>query len=78
MKGTTITVENIINLNPGPARHIVVLRQMGHDASRVPERHGAAAVWKDYQSLGGEVATFNTVAAISPNPNPNGQVWDLL
>jgi len=30
-----------------------------------------------YQSLGFGSATF-TVLAITPNPNPNGHVWDLL
>jgi len=40
--------------------------------------NGSAAVWKDCQSLGGGVATLNRVLEISPNPNPNGHVWDLL
>jgi len=40
--------------------------------------NGAAAVREDYHSLGGGSATFKTVLPISPNPNPNGHVWDLL
>jgi len=38
----------------------------------------AAAIWEDYQLLGSESATFNTALPITPNPNPNGHVWDLL
>ena len=40
--------------------------------------NGAAAVWENYQSLGVGSATFNTLLSITPNPNPNGHVWDLL
>jgi len=40
--------------------------------------NGAAAVWEGYHLLGGGLATFDTVLAIDPNPNPNGHVWDLL
>jgi len=81
MDGTTITAANLINLNPGPAWHIVGLRDMnndGHADILFQNDNGAAAVWGNYQSLGGGSATFNTVLAISPNPNPNGHVWDLL
>jgi len=79
--GTTITSANLVNLNPGPAWHIVGLRDMNGDAHAdilFQNDNGAAAEWENYQSLGGGSATFNTVLAITPNPNPNGQVWDLL
>jgi len=79
--GTTITSANLININPGPAWHIVGLRDMDQDAQidiLFQNDNGAAAIWEDYQSLGGGSATFNTVLAIDPNPNPNGHVWDLL
>ena len=39
--------------------------------------NGAAAVWENYTTLGGGVASFLSVG-ITPNPNPNGHVWDLL
>jgi len=39
---------------------------------------GVAAEWENYHSLGGGSATFNTVLAVTPNPNPNGHIWDLL
>jgi len=81
MGGTTIANANLINLNPGPAWHIVGLRDLnfdGHIDILFQNDNGVAAEWEDYQSLGGGSATFNTVAAISPNPNPNGHVWDLL
>jgi len=81
MNGTTITAANLINLNPGPSWHIVGLRDMDADAHfdiLFQNDNGAAAIWEDYQSLGGGMATFNTVLAITPNPNPNGHVWDLL
>jgi len=79
--GTTITAVNLVNINPGPAWHIVGLRDMNNDERGdilFQNDNGAAAVWEDYQSLGGGSATFNTVLAITPNPNPNGHVWDLL
>jgi len=79
--GTTILAQNLINLNPGPAWHIVGLRDMDGDTLLdlvFQNDNGAAAVWEDYQSLGGGMGTFNTVLAITPNPNPNGLVWDLL
>jgi len=79
--GTTIASANLININPGPAWHIVGLRDMDGDSHAdilFQNDNGAAAVWEDYASLGGGVATFNTVAAITPNPNPNGHMWDLL
>ena len=72
---------NLVNINPGPSWHIVGLRDMDHD-TRIDilfqNDNGAAAIWEDYQSLGGGSATFNTVLAITPDPNPNGHVWDLL
>jgi len=79
--GTTVTAMNLINVNPGPAWHIVALRDMDNDARidiLFQNDNGAAALWEGYQSLGGGSATFNTVLAIDPNPNPNGHVWDLL
>ena len=79
--GTTITSANLINLNPGPAWHIVGLRDMDGDTRAdivLQNDNGAAAVWEDYHSLGGGSATFDTVLLIDPNPNPNGHVWDLL
>ena len=79
--GTTITSANLINLNPGPAWHIVGLRDMNGDEKAdilFQNDNGAAAEWVGYQSLGSGMATFNTVLAITPNPNPNGHVWDLL
>jgi len=79
--GTTITSANLVNLNPGPAWHIVGLRDMNgdHRADIVFQNdNGAAAEWENYQSLGGGSATFNAVLPIGPNPNPNGLVWDLL
>ena len=81
MNGTTITAMNLINLNPGPAWHIVGLRDMDGDLHNdivFQNDNGAAAVWEDYQPLGGGLATFTTVLPITPNPNPNGHVWDLL
>jgi len=81
--GTTITATNLVNLNPGPAWHIAGLRDMTNDGGVHPDilfqnDNGAAAVWEGYHSLGGGSATFTTVLAITPNPNPNGHVWDLL
>jgi len=79
--GTTILSANLVNLNPGPAWHIVGLRDMDDDSHIdivFQNDSGAAAVWEDYQPLLGGGATFNTVLAITPNPNPNGHVWDLL
>jgi len=81
VNGTTITAANLVNINPGPAWHIVGLRDMNGDGSAdilFQNDNGSAAVWEGYHSLGGGSATFNTVLAITPNPNPNGQVWDLL
>ena len=78
--GTTITAMNLVNLNPGPAWHIVGLRDMNKDGAAdivFQNDNGAAAIWEDYVSLGGGLATF-TPLAITPNPNPNGHVWDLL
>src|SRR5262249_19629629 len=79
--GTAVAAMNLINLNPGPTWHIVGMRDMDRDAHIdivFQNDNGAAAVWEDYQDLGGGLATFNTVLPITPNPNPNGQVWDLL
>jgi len=79
--GTTILSANLVNLNPGPTWHIVGLRDMNNDAHidmLFQNDNGTAAVWENYQSLGGGLATFNTVLPIIPNPNPNGHVWDLL
>ena len=80
--GTTITAVNLVDLNPGPAWHIVGLRS-ADGLSHGPDiffqnDNGAAAVWEGYHSLNSASATFDTVLAITPNPNPNGPVWDLL
>jgi len=79
--GTTVTSENLVNLNPGPAWHVVGLRDMDgdlHPDILFQNDNGAAAIWEGYTNLGGGMTTFNTVLAITPNPNPNGHVWDLL
>jgi len=79
--GTAVTAANLVNLNPGSAWHIAGLRDMdgdGHADIVFQNDNGAAAIWEDYQSLGGGSATFNTLLSITPNPNPNGLVWDLL
>ena len=79
--GTTINAVNLVNINPGPTWHVVGLRDMNGDVHAdilFQNDNGAAAEWENYQSLGGGAATFNTVLAITPNPNPNGHVWDLL
>jgi len=79
--GTAVTATNLININPGPAWHIAGLRDMDGDAHAdilFQNDNGAAAVWEDYRSLGGGMATFDTLLAITPNPNPNGHVWDLV
>jgi len=81
--GTTINAANLINLNPGPAWHVVGLRDMDGDLKAdilFQNDNGAAAVWEDYASAGPGVglATFLTVLPIDPNPNPNGHVWDLV
>jgi len=76
-----VTAMNLVNLNPGPSWHIVGMRDMDNDGRPgilFQNDNGAAAVWENYQSLGGGMATFNTVLPINPNPNPNGHVWDLL
>jgi len=83
MNGTTITGMNLININPGPSWHVVGMRDMNgdnHEDIVFQNDNGAAAVWEDYASAGGGagVATFLSVLAITPNPNPNGHVWDLL
>ena len=79
--GTTINAANLVNINPGPAWHIAGMRDMNNDAAHIDilfqNDDGTAAVWENYQSLGGGSATFNTVLPI-PNANPNGHVWDLL
>jgi len=79
--GTTITSANLININPGPAWHIVGMRDMDNDHDidiLFQNDNGAAVIWEGYTDLAGGMATFNTVLPITPNPNPNGHVWDLL
>jgi len=76
-----VIVKELINLNPGPSWHVAGLRDMngdGHADILFQNDNGAAAVWEKYQDLGVGSATFATVLAIDPNPNPNGHVWDLL
>jgi len=77
--GTTVTAMNLVNINPGPAWHVVSLSDLGGNGAILFEHDsGALAWWAGYQSLGGGSATFTKVVAIDPNPNPNGHVWDLL
>jgi len=40
--------------------------------------NGASAVWENFRILDAFSSTFDTVLPITPNPNPNGHVWDLL
>jgi len=79
--GTTILAANLVIFNPGPAWHIVGMRDMDRDGKAdilFQHDNGAAAAWFDYQApLGGPFAAFTPIA-ITPNPNPNGHVWDLL
>ena len=78
--GTTITSVNLVNINPGSAWHVVGLRDMNNDQKidiLFQHDNGAAAVWLDYQPLGGGLATFQPFGII-PNPNPNRHVWDLV
>jgi len=78
--GTTVTAVNLVNINPGPSWHIVDLRDIDgdHKADIVFQNdNGAAAVWENYTVLGAGQATFLAIP-ITPNPNPNGHVWDLL
>ena len=79
--GTTIISASLININPGPAWHIVGLRDTDGDFKAdilFQNDNGAAAVWQGYQGLGGGLATVSAELSIIPNPNPNGHVWDLL
>src|SRR5262249_3797192 len=79
--GTTGASANLGNINPGPTWHISGLRAKNgyaHAYILSQNGNGAAALWEIYQPLGGGSATFNTVLAITPNPNPNGHVRDLL
>ena len=74
------TAMNLVNLNPGPAWHIAGMRDMDGDAHvdiLFQNDNGAGAIWENYHAVPGG-ASFSTVLAITPNPNPNGHVWDLL
>jgi len=82
--GTTVTAMNIVNFglgfNAGPTWHVVGLRHMDNDSRAdilLQNDNGAAALWEHYTSFGAGVASFLTVD-VTPNPNPNGHVWDLL
>jgi len=80
--GTTVAAMNLVNLviDWGPTWHIVGLRDMNNDARAdilLQNDNGAAAVWENYTPYGGGLATFLPLV-ITPNPNPNGHVWDLL
>jgi len=78
--GQLVSVD-VVDLNPGPAWHIAGLRDMNGDTQAdilFQNDNGGAAIWEDYRPIGGGMATFDTVVEITPNPNPNGQVWDLL
>src|SRR5262249_16649391 len=71
---------NLINIDPGPSWHIVGLRDMNGDQHAdilFQNDNGAAAVWEDYTLIGSGMATVLALP-ITPNPNPNGHVWDLL
>jgi len=35
-------------------------------------------VWDNFRILDFASSTFDTVGAVTPNPNPNRLVWDLL
>src|SRR5262249_51651071 len=53
--GTTISSVDLVNLNPGPAWHIVGLRDMNNDGQAgilFQNDNGAAATWEDYHPLG--------------------------
>jgi len=72
----------LVNINPGPAWHIVGLRDMDHDGKAdivFQDDNGAPAFWGAYTTLGLGTgsASFTEVFSIT-NPNPNGHVWDLL
>ena len=80
--GTTVTAMNLVNLgiDPGPTWHVVGLRDMNDDGRAdilLQNDNGAAALWEDYTPFGGGMATFLPFP-ITPNPNPNGHVWDLV
>jgi len=81
--GTTVTAMTLVNLggiDPGPAWRVSSLRDIDGDGKAdilLQNDNGAAAVWEDYTPYEGELATFLPFA-ITPNPNPNGLVWDLL
>jgi len=83
MDGTTIKLVPVLLLdNPGPAWHIVGLRDLNGDRNAdilFQNDNGAAAVWENFQSFpsGSPVLIFDALS-ITPNPNPNGHVWDLL
>ena len=77
-----ILAMNLVNLGTdwGPAWHVVGLRDMNNDARAdvlLQNDNGAAAVWEDYTPYATGLATFLSFA-ITPSPNPNGHVWDLL
>ena len=68
-----------VSAAPNPSWHVKGMADLGGDGCEDivwQNDNGAAAVWEDYHA--GGLATFNTVLAITPNPNPNGHVWDLL
>jgi len=81
--GTAVTAMNLVNIggtDPSPTWHVVGLRDMNGDQKAdilLQNDNGAAAVWEDYTPFGGGMATFLPLP-ITPNPNPNGHVWDLL
>ena len=85
MRGTAVTAMNLVNFglggnDPGPTWHVVGFSDMNGDRKAdilLQNNNGAAAVWEDYTPYGAGQATFLSFA-ITPNPNPNGHVWDLL
>jgi len=80
--GTTINALNLVDLDPGPAWHIVGLRELTHDAQidiLFQHDNGEVAAWARYESFGNGSATFHSVGQFTLlDPNPNGHVWDLL
>jgi len=82
--GTAVTAMSLVDfglgVDPGPTWHIVGLRDMNGDTHvdiLLQNDNGAATVWEDYTPYGAGLATFLPIP-ITPNPNANGHVWDLL
>jgi len=81
--GTTVTAANLVDINPGPAWHIVGMRDrsVGFPAASdiwFQNDNGATAIWEHYQSFVPGSATFASVIPNPLDPDPNGHTWDLL